>query len=183
MARRARRRLAAHATSSCPVLFHKSRYAERLPIGKPDIIKSAPPERIRAFYDGWYRPERMAIIAVGDIDPEQLEALIRRSSGALPKPRGAARPRGRTTCRCTPNARERRDRSGSARDRRCRSSGSASARADDTVGDYRGTLVEQLVSRMFNERFCGDGAQAGRGISRRRRRRRRLEPRRPRCSR
>src|SRR5207237_10122497 len=51
-----------------PVLFHRSRYAERLPIGKPEIIRAAPPERLRAFYDTWYRPERIAVIAVGDGD-------------------------------------------------------------------------------------------------------------------
>ena len=41
-----------------PVLFHDSRYAERLPIGKPEIIRTAPVARLRAFYDTWYRPER-----------------------------------------------------------------------------------------------------------------------------
>ena len=51
-----------------PVLFYKSRYAERLPIGKPEILRTAPAARLRAFYDTWYRPERMAIVAVGDID-------------------------------------------------------------------------------------------------------------------
>src|SRR5690349_3337733 len=45
-----------------PLLFHQSRYAERLPIGKPEVIRTAPPERLRAFYDTWYRPERMALI-------------------------------------------------------------------------------------------------------------------------
>src|SRR5690349_3277871 len=56
-----------------PVLFYQSRYAERLPIGKPDIIRSAPAERLRAFYDTWYRPDRIAVVAVGDADPSQLE--------------------------------------------------------------------------------------------------------------
>jgi len=60
-----------------PVLFFQSRYAERLPIGKPDIIRTAPVERLRAFYETWYRPERMAIIAVGDVDGQQVEASIR----------------------------------------------------------------------------------------------------------
>src|SRR4051812_43304873 len=42
-----------------PVLFHDSRYAERLPIGKPEILRTAPVARLRAFYDTWYRPERI----------------------------------------------------------------------------------------------------------------------------
>src|SRR5438094_2080103 len=41
-----------------PILFYKSRYADRLPIGKPEIVRTAPVERLRSFYDTWYRPER-----------------------------------------------------------------------------------------------------------------------------
>jgi len=59
-----------------PIIFYKSRYAERVPIGKPEIIRNAPVARLRAFYDTWYRPERMAIIAVGDIDPVAMQASI-----------------------------------------------------------------------------------------------------------
>jgi zinc protease len=55
-----------------PVLFYQSRYADRLPIGKPDIIRNAPVARLRAFYDTWYRPDRIAVVAVGDVDPQQL---------------------------------------------------------------------------------------------------------------
>jgi len=50
-----------------PVLFYKSRYAERNPIGKPEILRNAPTSRLRDFYNTWYRPERMAIIIVGDV--------------------------------------------------------------------------------------------------------------------
>src|SRR5215813_12918780 len=56
-----------------PILFYKSRYAERIPIGKPEILRNAPPERLRAFYDTWYRPDRMAVVAVGDMAPATLE--------------------------------------------------------------------------------------------------------------
>src|SRR5213593_4077042 len=34
-----------------PVLYYHSRYAERLPIGKPDILRTFQPARLRAFYD------------------------------------------------------------------------------------------------------------------------------------
>src|SRR5262249_21364256 len=60
-----------------PLLFYRSRYAERLPIGKPEVIRNAPPQRLRAFYDAWYRPERMAVIVVGDIDPNAMESSIK----------------------------------------------------------------------------------------------------------
>src|SRR5262249_18486873 len=60
-----------------PVLFYGSLYAKRLPIGQPEILKTFPPERLRAFYDTFYRPERMAVIAVGDMDPQKLEEMIK----------------------------------------------------------------------------------------------------------
>ena len=48
-----------------PVLFYRSRYAERLPIGKPEVLRNAPAARLRAFYDTWYRPDHMALVVVG----------------------------------------------------------------------------------------------------------------------
>ena len=60
-----------------PILFHDSRYAERLPIGKPEIIRNAPVARLRSFYDTWYRPERQAVIVVGDVDQAHIEQTIK----------------------------------------------------------------------------------------------------------
>src|SRR5471032_1283750 len=74
-----------------PILFHDSRYAERLPIGKPEIIRNAPVARLRAFYDTWYRPERMAVVAVGDIDPSDMEASIMSTFSGLRDRAPAAR--------------------------------------------------------------------------------------------
>ncbi len=76
-----------------PVLFHDSRYAERLPIGKPDIIRNAQRPVLEAFYESWYRPDLMAIVAAGDIDPDRLEALIRdRFEHVQPRPGEPGRP-------------------------------------------------------------------------------------------
>lgn len=41
-------------------------YADRLPIGEEEIIRSVPGQRVRDFYRTWYRPDNMAVIAVGD---------------------------------------------------------------------------------------------------------------------
>ncbi|HEY6195281.1 MAG TPA: insulinase family protein [Candidatus Eisenbacteria bacterium] len=68
-----------------PVIFHDSRYAVRLPIGKPDIIQGASYGRLRDFYKDWYRPEWMAVIAIGDVDPDKMERLIREHFSDLPK--------------------------------------------------------------------------------------------------
>ncbi len=68
-----------------PLIFGDSRYAARLPIGDPEIIKHAPPEALRRFYQTWYRPDLMSVIAVGDFaDVDAVEAHIRARFGALP---------------------------------------------------------------------------------------------------
>src|SRR5918992_379564 len=73
-----------------PVLYYKSKYAERLPIGKPEVLKTFKPERLRDFYTTWYRPDRMAVVAVGDIDPAQIESLIKKEFEPLQKPASPA---------------------------------------------------------------------------------------------
>lgn len=50
---------------------------QRLPIGKAEILRTAPAERLRAFYQAWYRPENAVIVAVGDFDVDAMEAKIK----------------------------------------------------------------------------------------------------------
>jgi zinc protease len=59
-----------------PILFKGSRYADRLPIGDPEIIKSFKYQTLKDFYHTWYRPDLMAIVAVGDFDPDSIQHLI-----------------------------------------------------------------------------------------------------------
>ena len=59
-----------------PVLFRGSRYAERLPIGEPEVLESFGHDALRRFYEDWYRPDLMAVIAVGDFDPQAVAAAI-----------------------------------------------------------------------------------------------------------
>ena len=69
-----------------PVLFKDSRYAERLPIGELEVLESAPHDAFRRFYKEWYRPDLMAVIAVGDFDPELIRAKITQHFGTLKSP-------------------------------------------------------------------------------------------------
>ncbi len=69
-----------------PVLFKGSRYAERLPIGKIDIIKSFPYDTLREFYKEWYRPDLMALVVVGDIDPDLVEGKIKEHFSKILEP-------------------------------------------------------------------------------------------------
>ena len=68
-----------------PILLKGSRYAERLPIGDMEVIQSFKHERLKKFYTDWYRPELMAVVAVGDFDKAAVEALIKRHFESIPK--------------------------------------------------------------------------------------------------
>lgn len=72
-----------------PVIYKDSRYAERLPIGKTEVIENATYDRIIDFYDDWYRPELMAVVAVGDFDKEEVEAKIKSMFADLSSPEDA----------------------------------------------------------------------------------------------
>lgn len=67
-----------------PVVFKDSKYAKRIPIGTKESIEGASLETIKRFYQDWYRPDNMAFIVVGDIDPDKIEAAIRSDFGSIP---------------------------------------------------------------------------------------------------
>ena len=75
-----------------PLLLNGSKYSERLPIGKDSILKNFKAESLIRFYKTWYRPNLMAVIVVGDIDPVYAEKEIIKhfshlKNPANPKPR------------------------------------------------------------------------------------------------
>ena len=72
-----------------PIILHQSKYADRLPIGKMEIVENFDYETLRSFYRDWYRPDNMAVIAVGDVEPEKLEALIKEYFSELKNPKNA----------------------------------------------------------------------------------------------
>ena len=69
-----------------PIAFQGSKYAERIPIGKVDIIENFKHDSLRAFYHDWYRPDLMAVVVVGDINPDQAEARIRAHFSGISNP-------------------------------------------------------------------------------------------------
>ena len=70
------------------LLFSDSLYASRAPIGLTEVIENAPPEALRAYYERWYRPNLMAVVAVGDFNVEEIEAKIKQYFA--PPPEGEA---------------------------------------------------------------------------------------------
>jgi zinc protease len=132
-------------------LFGESRYAERIPIGLPEILKSFPAQRLRDFYRDHYRPDRMAVIVVGDIDPAAVETLVRRHFGELP-----ARPPAQRAVHPIPSHAETRYVTVSDREAQASSVSVVHKRPLEqfrTVGDYRRSLLRSLVHQMVNARF------------------------------
>lgn len=69
-----------------PVLFKGSKYADRLPIGKVEVIEKFPYDTLRNFYNTWYRPDLMAVVVVGDIDPKLAETKVKEYFGRIAMP-------------------------------------------------------------------------------------------------
>ncbi len=69
-----------------PILFKGSRYAERLPIGKMDIIDTAHYSTITSFYNDWYRPDLMAVIVVGDVNVDDMEKKVKEHFSGIKNP-------------------------------------------------------------------------------------------------
>jgi zinc protease len=135
-----------------PVLYYKSKYAERLPIGKPEVLRSFTPDRLRAFYTKWYRPDRMGLVIVGDVEPAVMESMIRAEFAGLAKIASTApdrvyevplQPELLIKVATDPEAQ--------------RSSVSLVRKKvrepQDRVADYRRDLVHRLVFQMINDRF------------------------------
>ena len=135
-----------------PVVFQGSRYAERLPIGDTAVVRNATAAQLRGFYESWYRPELMTVVAVGDVDPAATEADIRRRFGALKNP-SSPEPRIQT-----PLPGHARTLISIVRDEEATSTSVGVLYKRDaarmvTLRDYRSELVAALYDHMFNSRL------------------------------
>ena len=136
-----------------PVALRGSLYATRLPIGTRESIESATPATLRRFYRDWYRPDLMAVVAVGDFDPGRIESLIRHHFGRIAMP---ATPRPRPVPGVPAN---REPLVSVATDPEATSSFvnvlfKLPAEPVTTVGDYRRILMERLYVGMLNNRLA-----------------------------
>ena len=137
-----------------PKLFNGSKYAERLPIGKDSILKNFKPATLERFYKQWYRPDLMAVIVVGDMEPAEAEQKIKTHFGSFKNPANA-KPRP------------------SIVPIRARTRPEAMVLTDDemtstvlqvfhfihpvkkikTWADYRQAIIEELVKNLINQRL------------------------------
>lgn len=136
-----------------PKLFAQSKYASRLPIGLDSIIKTFNPDAIRRFYHDWYRPDLMAVVVVGDIDPAKAEEMVRKHFSGLTMP---ANPRKREYAVIPPY---KESDAMIVTDREATSYSFAinypaySEKPSTTIGDYRNDLVQRLFTTMMNQRL------------------------------
>ncbi|WP_071145833.1 M16 family metallopeptidase [Bacteroides ihuae] len=68
------------------ILFKDTRYANRMPIGSMDVVEHFPYQQIKDYYHKWYRPDLQAIVVVGDIDVDHVEATIKTMFADIKKP-------------------------------------------------------------------------------------------------
>lgn len=76
---------------SLPALYPDCKYGVRMPIGLMSVIDGCHPEAIRSYYRKWYRPDNQAIIIVGDIDVDKIEAKIKEMFSDIKVPADAAK--------------------------------------------------------------------------------------------
>jgi zinc protease len=69
---------------SLPITFNHSKYADRLPIGKMDIVENFEYKALRDFYHDWYRTDLQAIAIIGDVDVNEIEQKILEKFSKIP---------------------------------------------------------------------------------------------------
>jgi len=135
-----------------PVLMAGSRYADRMPIGKLDILQTFEYQVIKDFYHDWYRPDLQAVIVVGDIDVKVVEEKIKTMFGNIP---ARQNPRKKETYGIAPN---KEPLVAVCTDKEATGSQVELIRkhkhtAMKTIGDFREQLCIDLYNAMFDARL------------------------------
>jgi len=156
-----------------PKIFSGSLYAKRLPIGTEESLKGFKFDAIKRFYKDWYRPNLMAVVVVGDIDPTDAQKLVEQHFSKLRNP---ANERARNY----PQIPVRKDvEAVVVTDKEATNNimqvlyPVTEDRVVRTVGDYRQKLLERLFGMMLGQRmqeltqqsnppFVGGGSGLGR---------------------
>ncbi|MES2321500.1 MAG: insulinase family protein [Pseudomonadota bacterium] len=143
-----------------PKIFNGSKYAKRLPIGKEDVLRTFKHEAIRRFYKDWYRPDLMAVVIVGDIEPADAERLVAKHFAGLKNP---AKPRARLY---SPIPAREQTEALVVTDKEANGNllliryPVKETKEKLTLGGYRTKLVESLFTSMLNQRIAELSQQA-----------------------
>jgi zinc protease len=142
------------------LVLRGSRYATRGIIGDTTTLRRFDVAAMRRFYRDWYRPDRMAVVVVGDIDVRIVERTLRRELGAIPRATAqrpapllekATGPDGRVVLLTDPEV--------------------AGTRASfwfprtpvgqRTIRDFRALLVERIARAILRDRLAKEAGRAG----------------------
>ena len=137
-----------------PVIAYKSKYADRLPIGTKENLETFKHESLRRFFKDWYRPDLMAVIAVGDVDAAVLEAKIKKYFGGI-KP--VKNPRERPEFYME-NHEETlisiaTDKEASFTQVQVAFKDKGNTEITETVEDYKASIIQRLFTQMINNRL------------------------------
>ncbi len=136
-----------------PRLLAGSRYADRLPIGKDELLKTFKPEEVRRFYHDWYRPNLMAVVVVGDISKEKAEEMIKKHFAGIQNPKNE---KPREYAEIKPykggEAMVVTDKEATNEQFILTFSGRP-IKAEKTLGDYKTHLVRSIFTQMLNKRY------------------------------
>jgi len=69
-----------------PYLYGDTKYGTCNVIGSEETLKTFPAETLVDFYQTWYRPDNQAVIVVGDVDVDQIEAKLVKLFADIPAP-------------------------------------------------------------------------------------------------
>lgn len=135
-----------------PVMFKDSRYANRIPIGTEEVLKTFQRPTIVRFYEDWYRPDLQAVIIVGDVNVDEIEAKVKEyfTDNKMP-----ANPKERPYFNVPDN---KEPLVAIATDKEAPSASiqmywKHPQAPKGTVGDYRQMLVRNLAENIINARF------------------------------
>ena len=137
-----------------PKMMHNSHYADRLPIGKKEVLESFKYDKVVRFYKDWYRPDLMSVIVVGDIDVAEMEKKVKAHFESYENPK-SEKPR---KIYEVPNHKEtfvaiESDKEASRTQIQLLYKDYDLPTITSTIGDYRKDLVEGLFSTMINNRL------------------------------
>lgn len=137
-----------------PKMMYNSHYADRLPIGKKEILESFKYDKVVRFYKDWYRPDLISVIVVGDIDVAEMEKKVKLHFEKYKNPKGE---KPRKTFE-VPNHKEtfvaiESDKEASRTQIQLLYKDYDLPKTTITIGDYRKDLVEGLFTTMINNRL------------------------------
>lgn len=136
-----------------PVFLHQSKYADRLPIGKMEIVDHFAPDLLRKFRNDWYRPDLEAVVVVGDFDQQAMVKQITEMFSRIP----AARAPRKKTSYDIPDHKE--TFVSVVTDKEAQYAVAQifykhQLKKSKTIGDYRQSIVEGLYNAMINDRLA-----------------------------